>query len=134
MAKPYSQDLRERVIKAIDDGHTRDEVAMLFEIGIATVGRYVKRQRQTGSLKPDKFGGHQRYKLADHEQKVRERVDAESDRTLLELRDRLAADGIEVSKSGLDRFLRASGLTHKKNSVRHRAKTPGRGRGARRVA
>ena len=47
--KPYSQDLRERVIKAIDDGHTRGEVAMLFDIGIATVGRYVKRQRRTGS-------------------------------------------------------------------------------------
>jgi transposase len=134
MAKPYSQDLRERVIKAIGDGHTRDEVATLLDIGIATVGRYVKRQRQTGSLKPDKFGGHQRYKLADHEQKVRELVDAESDRTLLELREQLAVDGIEVSKSALDRFLRAAGLTYKKNSVRHRAKAPGRGRGARRVA
>jgi transposase len=134
MAKPYSQDLRERVIKAIDDGHTRDEVATLFDIGIATVGRYVKRQRQTGSLKPDKFGGHQRYKLADHEQKVRELVETESDQTLLELRDQLAVDGIEVSKSALDRFLRASGLTYKKNSVRHRAKTPGHSRSARCVA
>jgi transposase len=134
MAKPYSQDLRERVIKAIDGGHTRGEVATLLDIGIATVGRYVKRQRQTGSLKPDKFGGHQRYKLADHEQKVRELIEAESDRTLLELREQLAVDGIEVSKSALDRFLRASGLTYKKNSVRHRAKTQRRGRGARRVA
>jgi transposase len=134
MAKPYSQDLRERVIKAIDDGHTRDEVATLLDIGIATVGRYVKRKRQTGSLKPDKFGGHQRYKLADHEQKVRDLVDAVSDQTLRELRDQLAVDGIEVSKSALDRFLRASGLTYKKNSVRHRAKTSGRGRGARRMA
>ena len=134
MAKPYSQDLRERVIKAIDNGHTRDEAATLFDIGIATVGRYVKRQRQTGSLKPDKFGGHQRYKLADHEQRVRELVDAESDQTLLELRDQLAVDGIKVSTSALDRFLRASGLTYKKNFVRHRAKTPRRGRGARRVA
>jgi transposase len=134
MAKPYSQDLRERVIKAIDDGHTRNEVAALFNIGIATVGRYVKRQRRTGSLKPDKFGGHQRHKLANHEKKVRELVTAEPDQTLLELRDQLAVAGVKASKSALDRFLKALGLTYKKNARGNRTETAGRSRGARRVA
>ncbi len=134
MAKPYSQDLRERVIKAIDGGHTRNEVAALFSIGIATVGRYVKRRRQTGSLKPAKFGGHRRHKLADHETKVRVLVDAEADQTLLELQERLAVVGIKASKSALDRFLKALGLTYKKNARGNRTKTSGRGRGARRVA
>jgi len=134
MAKPYSQDLRERVTKAVDDGYTRNEVAAMFNIGTASVERYVRRRRRTGSLKPDKFGGHLRYKLAGHEKKVRELVNAEPDQTLMELCHKLAVDGIDVSKSALDRFLRASGLTYKKNSVRHRAKTQGRGNGSRRVA
>ena len=134
MAKPYSEDLRRRVMKAVDDGHTRDEVAAMFDIGTATVERYIRRRRQTGSLKPDKFGGHQRHKLADHDRKVRELVKAEPDQTLMELRAQLAVAGVKVSKSAVDRFLKAAGLSYKKNSRGNRAKTSGRSRGSRRVA
>jgi putative transposase len=134
MAKPYSQDLRERVKQAIDDGHTRSDTAAMFRIGIATVERYVARWRQTGSLKPDKFGGHLRHKLADHEATVRALVKAEPDQTLKELRGKLAEAGIKVSKSALDRFLKASGLTYKKNSGRNRTKAPRRGGRSCRVA
>lgn len=123
MAKPYSLDLRERVKQAVDEGHTHDDVAAMFKIGIATVERYLGRWRQTGSLAPAKFGGHMRHKLAEHEAAVRKLVEDQPDQTLRELCDRLGGIGIEVSKSALDRFLRASGLTYKKNSVRYRTKT-----------
>lgn len=134
MAKPYSEDLRERVKRAVDDGQTHMEVAAAFRIGIATVERYLGRWRRTGSLKPDKFGGHQRHKLADHEATVRALVEAEPDRTLKELCDELASRGIRVSKSALDRFLKAVGLTYKKNAGGGRTKARRRGRRSRRVA
>jgi len=134
MAKPYSQDLRERVIAAVDDGHTRDEVAAMLKIGTATVERYIRRRRRTGSLKPAKFGGYRRHKLEEHTKEVRELVDAEPDQTLRELCEKLAGLGIKVSKSALDRFLKASGLTYKKNSRSKRAKASRRRGSTRSVA
>jgi transposase len=133
MAKPYAQDLRERVVAAVDDGHTHVEVAAMLRIGIATVERYLARWRQTGTLKPDKFGGHRRHKLAEHEAKVRALVLAAPDQTLEELRTELARSGIEVSKSALDRFLRTLDFTYKKNPGRQRATAGRRGRRTRRV-
>ena len=40
MGKPYSDDLRERVIAAIEAGHTREEVAELFNMALSTVGGF----------------------------------------------------------------------------------------------
>jgi transposase len=134
MAKPYAQDLRERVVAAVDDGHTHVEVAAMFRIGIATVERYLARWRQKGTLKPDKFGGHRQHKLAEYEATVRALVLAAPDQTLAELRIELARSGIEVSKSALDRFLRTLDFTYKKNTGRQRATAGRRGRRPRRLA
>jgi len=63
MGKPYSDDLRERVVAAIESGHTRVEVAGLYNMAsglynmaLSTVGGFIKRKRETGSVSPDKFG------------------------------------------------------------------------------
>jgi transposase len=63
MGKPYSDDLRERVIAAIEAGHTRAEVAELFNMALSTVGGFIKRKRETGSFSPDKFGGYKTFSL-----------------------------------------------------------------------
>lgn len=122
MAKPYSEDLRIKIKMAIDAGHTRPAVARMFKVAISTIERYLARWKQTGSLKPDKFGGHQRHKLADHEAVVRRMVAEGSDQTLAELCDALAAQGIAVSTSALDRFLKSRGLSYKKNTCSQRTK------------
>lgn len=114
MAKPYSQDLRERVIAAVEAGHTQTDVATMLKIGRRTVVNYVTRWRTAGHVKPDKFGGHKKHKLADHADKVKSLVEAEPDQTILELHAKLEAAKIRVSTSAVDRFLRASGLTYKK--------------------
>jgi transposase len=134
MGKPYSVDLRERVREAIDSGETHMAVAGMFQIGIATVERYVARWKRTGSLAPDKFGGHMRYKLAEYKEKVMAIVKAEPDQTLMELQEKLACSGIEVSKSALDRFLKALDLSYKKNTCGDRTETPRRSRSSRRMA
>jgi len=58
MGKPYADDLRLVVIRLIEEGHTRPEVAELCGISVSSVGRYIRRYRTTGSVSPDKFGGY----------------------------------------------------------------------------
>lgn len=50
MGKPYSDDLRERVVAAIEAGHSRVEVAELYNMALSTVGGFIKRKRETGSV------------------------------------------------------------------------------------
>ena len=66
MGKPYSDDLRERVVAAIESGHTREEVAELYNMALSTVGGFIKRKRETGSVSPGKFGGYKTFALEPH--------------------------------------------------------------------
>jgi putative transposase len=123
MAKPYSMDLRDRVIQAIEAGHSQSAVANILKIGRRTVVRYVEVWRTTGHVAPKKFGGHKKHKLAEHADTVQALVKAEPDQTLAELQAKLEKVKIKVSASAIDRFLKASKITYKKNSVRDRTKT-----------
>ena len=60
MAKPYSDDLRERVVADIEAGFTREEVAELYNLALSTVGGFIKRKRETGSVSPAKCNRHER--------------------------------------------------------------------------
>jgi transposase len=61
MGKPYSMDLRERVIAAVKTGGMScNRAAKQFGIGVSTAINWVKRVRETGSVKPGKMGGHKR--------------------------------------------------------------------------
>jgi transposase len=48
--RPYSEDLRERVMAAIDRGKRREEVAARFSVSVPTITRWVRRRRETGGL------------------------------------------------------------------------------------
>ena len=117
MGKPYSDDLRERVVAAIESGDTREEVAELYNMALSTVGGFIKRKRETGSVSPDKFGGYKTFSLEPHTDLVKELVAEQPDRTLAELRDRLAKEQVMVSQSAISRFLHHINLTFKKKSV-----------------
>src|SRR5215469_4153328 len=114
MGKPYSNDLRERVVAAIEAGHTRKEVAGLFNLALSTVGGFIKRKCETGSVSPDKFGGHQTFSLEPHADLVKELVGEQPDITLAELQVRLAKENVKVSHSAISRFLHHIKLTFKK--------------------
>src|SRR5260221_8314503 len=111
MGKPYSDDLRERVIAAIEAGHTREEVAELFNMALSTVGGFIKRKRETGSVSPDKFGGHKTFTLEAHTNRVKEFVTEQPDNTLEELQTRLAKKKGKGSQSGISPFLHPTNLT-----------------------
>ena len=48
--KPYSKDLRLRVLAAVDGGTLRNEVARIFSVSVLTIKRWLKRRRETGGV------------------------------------------------------------------------------------
>src|SRR5258708_14764710 len=89
MGKPYSDDLRERVVAAIEAGHTREEVAKRYNMALSTVGGFIKRKRETGSVSPDKFGGYKTFTLEPHTDRGKELVAEQTDTTPSEPQDRV---------------------------------------------
>ncbi len=59
MRKPYSNDLRERAIARVSSGETIRVVAAALRISPSCVSKWSHRLRQTGSVSPGKFGGHE---------------------------------------------------------------------------
>jgi transposase len=128
MAKPYSEDLRARVIGAIEDGATIPETAEQCGVSISSVVRFLRLHRETGSVRAAKFGGYKGFALAAHEDLVRQLVAEQPDMTLAELETRLAKKKIMVGKSSISRFLHHLKLPYKKKSASHRAGSTGRRR------
>jgi transposase len=111
---PYSLDLRERVLAAVDAGqHTRGTIAQLFSVSTAWIRRLVQRRRETGSITPRPHRSGPLPKLrAPHLDRLRELVRQQPDATLAELRRRL---GEPVSAATLCRALRRLRLPLKKS-------------------
>ncbi|NOJ44661.1 transposase [Bradyrhizobium sp. WSM 1791] len=65
MRRAYSDDLRERVVRAaIKGGLSRHQAAAQFGVGVSTAINWVRRFRETGSVKPDQTGGYRPKKIA----------------------------------------------------------------------
>ena len=126
MAKPYSQDLRERMVRAVLSGQSRREAARLLDVSASCVIKLMRRLDATGEYRPRKFGGHKRYALAGHEDKVRALVAEKPDLTITELWQKITALGIKVGRSAVARFLLHLRLTFKKNPACRRAGASGR--------
>jgi transposase len=126
MAKPYSNDLRARVIEAIEEGATREEAAERHEVSLSSVGRFLRLKRERGSVDPAQFGGYKPYVLAAHEDLVRRVLAQQPDITLAELKAMLAKRRIKVGQTSIFRFLRHLKLTFKKKPARRRAGSTGR--------
>src|ERR1700726_2595122 len=114
MARPYSQDLRERMMWAVLSGRARHEVARMFDVSASCVIKLMQRVDATGDCQPRKFGGHKRYALAEHEDKVRALFAEKPDLTITELWQKITAHGIKTGRSAVARFLLHLQLTFKK--------------------
>jgi transposase len=131
MPAPLSHDLRCRVIAAWQNDHSsRDTLARTFQIGRATVTRWITRYRQSGSVAPLPHGGGQPALIPDGSLGiVRTLVEEQPDATLPELRDNYAACTAQVvSRATMSRALVRLELTRKKNDSGGRALPPGRDR------
>jgi transposase len=115
--KPYSIDLRQRIVKRyLDGGVTQAQVAELFSVSERTVSEFVRRHRSNESLQPKPHGGGPVPKLdAAAREKLRRYVQDQPDATLEDLRGHL---GDVVSVPTVHRVLRNMGARLKKNSSR----------------
>jgi transposase len=55
--RAYSQDLRERVLRAVDQGKAQKEIVEALGVSLATIKRYVKQRREVGHVKPKAIPG-----------------------------------------------------------------------------
>ena len=115
MAKPYSLDLRERVVAAVEEGGlSRRRAAARFGVGISTVIAWVRRFRETGSVAPGQMGGHKPKAIRDeHRAWLLERIGV-GDFTLRGLVSELAARGLKVDYRTVWSFVHAEKLSFKK--------------------
>jgi transposase len=134
MARPYSEDLRARVVGAVEGGASRRAAAARYQVSVSFVVKLMQRWRRTGSLAPGWSGGRRTHRLAEHGELVRQLVAGQPDLTLEELSRRLAAQGVQVGRSSIDRFLKAIGLTRKKDAACGRAEPARRRHSPSRVA
>lgn len=122
MPKPYSQDLRERVVRAVEAGASRHEAAAAFEVSVSSAIRWVARFRRTGLVAPKRMRGR-RSPLDAHKDWLLGLIAAEPDLTLEEIRGRLRARGICVSASSVWRFFDRHAITFKKRPARIRTRS-----------
>lgn len=120
MAKSYSQDLRDRVIDAVErDGMSRRAAARRFGVSESTAVKWVQRFRRTGERGPVGTGGHRPSVLAPERAWLEATLAEAADLTLEALSRRLAAErGVRADTSMLSRFLRRAGLSVKKPMAR----------------
>ena len=118
MVKPYSMDLRERVLASVLKGEPVREVAERFGVAVSSEVKWHQRYQRTGSVAPGKMGGHRRRVLEPHRAFIVDRLAQEPHLTLHRLKDELAARGIVVSHNAVWNFLRREGLRFKKKPVR----------------
>lgn len=123
MAGPYSQDLRDRVVGAIEEGMSCREAARVFRLGISTVINWGRRFRETGSAAAKPMGGDYKSRLKGERAWLLARIERDNDVTLEEIRAELKSErGISVGYGTVWRFYASEGISIKKNRVRGRAR------------
>lgn len=126
MTKPLSNDLRERLVSAVDGGMSRRSAAKRFGVAASTAIKVVDQWRQTGDVSPRPQGGDRRsHRLECHAGEILGLVEAQPDITLLEIVEHLdAVHGLKPAQSSVWRLLDRHGMTFKKNRARQRATAP----------
>jgi transposase len=112
MAKPYSTDLRERVMARVDDGHKPAEVARQFGVSERTVWDWLALRAQTGTIQPRqrKFGPDSL--LKDVRERILQNVQEHPGLTLAQRQTQLH---LRCCTTTLWKALKAWGITFKKS-------------------
>ncbi len=119
MGKPYSEDLRERIVAAVEAGHSRRAAARMFAVSASCAVKLMRRWRETGSVKPGKTGGTRGSKLEPHGEWLLVLIKEELDLTLREIQARLRAErGMAVSIGAIWNFFERRNVSFKKNRAR----------------
>ena len=123
MSRPYSLDLRERVVAAVDDGMSPAEAAGHFGVSVSSAVRWARRAAQTGSPAALPMGGRRPFSLEAERAWIAQRFADKPDLTLRALLAELAQREIVVSYFALWHIVRRHDLSFKKKPARQRAAT-----------
>jgi putative transposase len=114
MTAPLSQDLRQRIVPAVDAGRSIRQAAKRFDVSASAAIKLMRRVHQTGSTEPARIGGDRRPLLETHSDVLRAIVTGKVGITLREIQAALAARGIEVKAlSTIADMLHRLDLSHK---------------------
>lgn len=110
--KAYSPDLRERVVRAFDQGYKRAIIIKLFGVSRATIKRYLKRRSETGQVSMKPIPGRPPKKFAPLQAGLVAQLEAHTDATL-ETHCQLwkQTHGLQVITSTMSHAIRRVGWT-----------------------
>lgn len=122
MTRALSQDLRVRLIDAVEGGLSRRAAAERFGVAVSTSIKWVDHWRKTGSHQPRPQGGDKRsHRIEAHGEEILALVDEAPDMTLAEIAAHLEhSRNLRVAQSTVWRFFERHGVTFKKNGTRQR--------------
>lgn len=117
MAQFLSEDLRIRVIRAVEGGMSRNAAARRFGVSIASAVRWMAEYLRTGRTAPKPRGGDRRSgRIEAQADLLMGAIEATPDISLAELRKRLIAErGETFAISTIHEFYRRHGITFKKS-------------------
>ncbi len=122
MTAPLSQDLRQRIVQAVEAGSSRRQAAERFAVSPSAAIKLMRRVHETGSTAPAQIGGHRRPVLEPHADLIRTLVAEKAGITLKQIQTALAERGIEVKAlSTIADMLHRLDLSHKKSTSGCRA-------------
>ena len=130
----YSQDLRDRVLWALDRRERPTAIARRLEVSRVWVYQVRAREQKTGQRTSFQIGGHRRSRIAEMEPVLRAWIEQAPGLSLAELCERLAGQGVAIKSGALWHQLNKWNLTFKKNAARQRARTRGRAAGTENLA
>ena len=117
-AKPYSQDLRDRVVSSVASGRTRRATATLFGVSVASVVKWSQRWRASGSAVAKPMGGWKQLLLNSEREWLLARIAEKPDLTLRAVVAELAERGTPASYGAVWRFFKREGISFKKKPIR----------------
>jgi transposase len=124
MPKVLSQDLRERVVAAVENGMSCRGAAERFGVSAASAIRWRQLALRHGTPAAKPQGGDRRsVKIEDHAAVIGEALERQPDMTLEELRVMLGEHGANFALSTLWRFFARHGITRKKRPPTRRSRT-----------
>ncbi len=117
--KPYSKDLRLKVLAAVDRRMPREEIVRIFGVSAPTIRRYLRLRRETGDVEPRPVPGPPARKGAALEAELPAQAKANPDLTLAEHCELFEEQsGVRVSTATMSRAFERLGLPLKKSPSR----------------